>query len=257
MDLRLSYPWTLVVPMAGRGKRFAEAGYAAPKPLIPVHGVPMFIRVLKNMPQADLTVLMVLANHADAVTSACEAHGVDLQSTKIISLPEVTGGAACTVFEAMKHLPVNNPLVVANADQWLDWSPEHFSRFCSSTQADGVVPVFRASGPKWSYAAIGDDGTITQIVEKVQISRDATCGVYAYRQAWIAAAAIDRMVKRGATVNGEYYLAPAYNEMIVDGARVLAYPVPRMFGMGTPEDLRAATDAAPFEPTDYELPMRA
>ena len=39
----------IVIPMAGRGSRFADAGYADPKPLIPVHGVPMIRLVIGNI----------------------------------------------------------------------------------------------------------------------------------------------------------------------------------------------------------------
>ena len=39
----------IVLPMAGRGSRFAEAGYTTPKPLIEIHGVPMIKVVVDNL----------------------------------------------------------------------------------------------------------------------------------------------------------------------------------------------------------------
>lgn len=38
----------IIVPMAGAGSRFAKEGYKDPKPLIPVHGVPMIKVVIDN-----------------------------------------------------------------------------------------------------------------------------------------------------------------------------------------------------------------
>ena len=39
----------IVLPIAGRGSRFVEAGFVLPKPLIPVHGKPMIEIVVKNI----------------------------------------------------------------------------------------------------------------------------------------------------------------------------------------------------------------
>ena len=39
----------IVVPMAGRGSRFANAGYELPKPLIEIHGHAMIECVVKNI----------------------------------------------------------------------------------------------------------------------------------------------------------------------------------------------------------------
>ena len=38
----------IVIPMAGAGSRFADAGYEEPKPLIPVHGRPMIEVVISQ-----------------------------------------------------------------------------------------------------------------------------------------------------------------------------------------------------------------
>jgi NDP-sugar pyrophosphorylase family protein len=40
---------TIVAPMAGRGSRFASAGYTSPKPLIPLHGTPMIELVIETI----------------------------------------------------------------------------------------------------------------------------------------------------------------------------------------------------------------
>ena len=41
----------IVIPMAGRGSRFSEAGYKLPKPLIDVAGKPMIQVVINNLTQ--------------------------------------------------------------------------------------------------------------------------------------------------------------------------------------------------------------
>ncbi|MCG8652817.1 MAG: NTP transferase domain-containing protein, partial [Pirellulales bacterium] len=39
----------IIIPMAGRGSRFQQAGYRDPKPLIPVYGIPMIQVVINNI----------------------------------------------------------------------------------------------------------------------------------------------------------------------------------------------------------------
>src|SRR3546814_13681332 len=44
---------SLLIPMAGEGTRFAEAGYTTPKPFIDVAGKPMTERVLDNVARPE------------------------------------------------------------------------------------------------------------------------------------------------------------------------------------------------------------
>ena len=87
---------------------------------------------------------------------------------------------------------------------------------------------------------------VTEVAEKVSISQDGSCGIYYWRMAADCFWSIKKMMDGGRRVNGEFYLAPTYNEMIVDGARVIAYPVPRMWGLGTPSDLKVTLEACPW-----------
>jgi len=224
----------LCVPMAGRGNRFVQAGYVDPKPFIPVKGKAMVQRVLDNLDvHAAQTVLITLEDYKERLE--CLLPDDD---SEIVSLSGVTEGAACTIMKAIDSIDPEQALIVANSDQYLDWVPWHFVEFARRERADGLIATFRAESPKWSYAKIDSLGFVTGVYEKEPVSNEATCGVYYYRKAKHLFTAIDKMIRANRRVNGEFYLAPAYNEMILDGAKVLTYPVPKMYGMGTPQDLQ-------------------
>lgn len=234
---------TLLVPMAGRGHRFVQAGFTTPKPFIRVNGIPMIERVLNNCPKIDKIRLGVLSEHADHVSaflSNVATRPVSWPCPEVKLLNFVTAGAASTVLHLLEGVPNDSELLVANADQWLDWSPEHFLRYVRSRHADGAIPIFRASSPKWSFVDMDEDGRIHRVVEKEAISNDATCGIYYWRTAGACRESINQMIRKGLMTNNEYYLAPSYNEMIEQGGKILGYPVPRLVGMGTPEDLAIA-----------------
>jgi|2_EtaG_2_1085320.scaffolds.fasta_scaffold26194_3 NDP-sugar pyrophosphorylase family protein len=227
----------IVIPMAGRGQRFVDAGYKNPKPFIDVAGKTMVDRVMQNLPDGDTT-FVTLEAHREQVEQMDDLAA--LHCGIVIRLTEVTAGAACTVLEGIDHLTHHRPsdgVIVANSDQFIDWNPEHFLSYMQRFKADGGIATFRASGAKWSYADVKENGIIAAVAEKIPISRDATCGVYYFKNALILKNAILQMMAKNIKTNGEFYLAPVYNEMITDGMKILNYPVPRMYGMGTPEDL--------------------
>ena len=232
----------IVIPCAGRGKRFADAGYNVPKPFVNVNGKTMLAKVIENLPweNANRIFIILLKDHEEYFRN------IGKYAVTPIFVNGVTEGAACTVMTALKLIPEDESVLVANSDQWIDWSPEHFSKFVWRENCDGAIPTFNATHPKWSFAHVREDGEITGVVEKIPVSHHATCGVYYYRRCGDIVGAIDSMVSKNLRVNGEFYLAPAYNEMILEGKRIINYPVPKMYGMGTPEDLKETLDSGIF-----------
>jgi len=236
--------WQLIIPMAGRGQRFIDAGYGKPKPLIDVVGQPMVRRVIDNVSfgvaHCDIH-LIVQKEHVSQVRDEFSDgyHNIHV-------LDKVTDGAARTISLIMDKIDPDRPLLIANSDQWLDWSNAHFVDYCDRSSAYGVIPTFKASGPKWSYAYVLENGVITNVAEKLQISDRATCGIYWFRRAYFCFEAIAKMIKAERKTNGEFYLAPAFNEMIHDGLEVIEYPVPVMHGMGTPQDLQNTISSGIF-----------
>ena len=228
----------IVIPMAGRGHRFIDAGYDRPKPFMYVDGLEMWLRVARNMPRSNRRILLVLAEHREFLPED--------DGSVVVCIGAVTEGAACTILLAEPHINMDSPILVANSDQWLDWSPEHFASFVNRDGCDGAIVTFRASGAKWSYVSVREDGTVSEVAEKAPISHDATCGIYYWRHAGDCFASIRKMMGKGLRVNDEFYLAPSFNELIFSGARIVAYPVPRMWSMGTPGDLERTMEAKPW-----------
>lgn len=251
----------VIIPMAGRGKRFQDAGYSTPKPFIEVFGMTMIGRVVANMPISthvnlhfvglkEHTILffdrIAEIKNIMSVLSDTDVDSINEDLINWIPIDGITEGAACTVMEALKNIPEHEPVIVANSDQFIDWSPSHFLDFCDREDCDGAIPTFFAADPKWSFAYVKEDRTISAVAEKQLISTNATCGVYYFKRCGDIINAIDTMISKGLRVNNEYYLAPAYNEMILDGKKIINYPVPRMYGMGTPEDLHSTISSEIF-----------
>lgn len=232
----------ILMPMAGRGSRFADAGFALPKPLIPVCGVPMIRLVIENIRPArpHRFIFLCLDEHLDR-------HGLDEKlrtwapGCEIVRVAQVTEGAACTALLARAHIDVSSPLMIANCDQWVDVDIEAYLRDMDARNLDGLIMTMWADHPKWSYVRFGPAGEVVELVEKQVVSNEATVGIYNYRRGADFVWAAERMIERGFRVNNEFYVAPAYNEMIGRGQRLGVHNVGReaagMYGLGIPEDL--------------------
>ena len=220
---------TILVPASGLGSRFTAAGYRKPKPFIDVAGDPMLTRVLRNVrPSCTHSAVVILRRE-----QAAHCH---IGGATVMLIDGVTEGAACTALLARSYFDNDDPLMIVNSDQLLDWDVDDF--LASAQGADGSIVTFTASDPKWSY--VRKHGRyVVEVAEKRVISDEATCGVYWWRRGRDFARSVETMIAQNDRFNGEFYIAPSYNHLIAEGARITTYRLPddAMHGLGTPTDL--------------------
>jgi dTDP-glucose pyrophosphorylase len=232
----------IVLPIAGRGSRFRDAGYTLPKPLIPVHGVPMIELVVRNVrpTQPHRFVFLALQEHLDT-TDMPEALYRAAPGCEIVPVTEVTQGAACTVLLARRFIDNQDSLMLVNSDQYVDTDINAYLAHMEERTADGLIMTFWSDHPKWSYAKLASNGWVTDVIEKKVVSNEATVGIYNFRHGADFVAAADAMIASDKRVNGEFYVAPVYNELITRGQKICCYNIGReqegMYGLGVPADL--------------------
>ncbi len=232
----------IVIPMAGRGSRFQEAGFELPKPLIPVHGTPMVELVIRNLRPsgAHRFVFLCLQEHLERYDLATKLRNW-APGCEIVAVDQVTEGAACTVLLAQKFIDNADALMIANSDQWVELSIDAYLAQMDAAGADGLIMTMWADHPKWSYVRLNERREITEVVEKEVVSNEATVGIYNFRRGSDFVASAQAMIAQNLRVNGEFYVAPAYNEMLKAGQKLAFYNVGReadgMYGLGIPADL--------------------
>jgi NDP-sugar pyrophosphorylase family protein len=233
----------IVIPMAGRGSRFQEAGYAFPKPLIDVKGKTMIEVVVKNLKPkgGHRFVFICQREHVqkyDLYNILKNATGGNFE---IVQIDGITEGAACTVLSGIEFINNTDELLIANSDQFISLDINDFLSAARTGEKDGLIMTFEASHPKWSYARVDANGVVLETAEKKVISPNATVGIYWYRHGEDFVNAAQSMIKKNVRSNNEFYVCPTYNEMVLAGKKTYIYPidVEKMHGLGTPEDLEA------------------
>ena len=234
-------PWksekmNVLIPMAGAGSRFSSAGYTFPKPLIEVNGKPMIQVVIENL-NIDANYTFVVRKEHYETYSLQYLLTLIAPGCNIVQVDGLTEGSACTTLLAKKYIDNDEPLLLANSDQFMEWNSNECLYAFNADGIDAGILTFKATHPKWSYAKVGDDGFVSEVAEKKPISNDATVGVYFWKKGSDYVKYAEQMISKNIRTNNEFYICPAFNEAILDGKKIRVKEIERMWGIGTPEDL--------------------
>lgn len=256
----MTHPLNIVVPMAGHGSRFAKAGFALPKPLIPVMGVPMIRLVIENIrPSRPHRFIFICQRAHVAQYDVAEKLAAWAPGSAVVLLDGVTEGAACTVLAARDEIDPEAPLMIANSDKYVECPIDDYLAVMDQPGVDGLIMTMWADDPKWSFVGFDAAGKVNRVVEKEVISNEATVGIYNFRKGADFIAGAEDMIARDLRVNNEFYVAPVYNLLMEKGYGIAVHNIGQeyagMHGLGTPGDLEkflalplAAEVTAPITP---------
>jgi HAD superfamily hydrolase (TIGR01509 family) len=226
----------ILIPMAGAGSRFEQAGYTFPKPLIDVKGKPMIQVVVENLNIKANYIYIVQKSHREKYNLDTLLNLIT-PNCKIVEVNGVTEGAAVTALMAKEYINNDAPLFFANSDQFVEWDSNEFMYKMNETDADGGIVTFEATHPKWSFAKIDENGLVTEVAEKNPISNIATVGYYYWKHGSDFVKYAEQMIDKNIRVNNEFYVCPVFNQAIEDCKRIRTFNISQMWGLGTPEDL--------------------
>lgn len=238
----------IVVPMAGLGQRFSDAGYRVPKPLIPVCGEPMVVRVIRDLPPAERIVFVCLQAHIDQynIERVLAEH---CPGSRIVSTPGLTAGQACSVLLARSELDMHRPVLVAACDNTHLYQRAVWQQATADPQVDALIWTYRGDPrvlvcPSWfGWVRADDRGNVQGVSVKQPISDQplhdpVVSGCFWFRTAGLMVQGIDRLMETDQRVNNEFYLDSVANCLIAGGKRVKTFEVDKYIGWGTPDALR-------------------
>tara|TARA_R110000787_G_scaffold336_8_gene1243 strand:+ start:28119 stop:29504 length:1386 start_codon:yes stop_codon:yes gene_type:complete len=226
----------VLIPMAGAGSRFEQAGYTFPKPLIEINGKPMIQVVVDNLNFESKYTFIVQKKHREQY-NLDSMLGLISNRPNIVEVDGVTEGAACTTLLAKDIINNDSPLIIANSDQFVDWDTSEFMYKMQEQDVDCGILTFKSTHPKWSFAKIDENGFVTEVAEKNPISNIATVGIYYWKRGSDYVKYAEQMINQNKRFNNEFYVCPVFNEAIKDGKKIKTFNIEKMWGLGTPEDL--------------------
>jgi len=227
----------VLIPMAGAGSRFEKAGYTFPKPLTDVNGKPMIQVVVENLNIDAQHIFIVQKSHYEKYNLQATLSLIS-PGCEIIQIEGVTEGAACTTLLAKNLINNDEPLLIADSDQYVDWDSNEFMYSMVADSIDAGILTFKSTHPKWSYAKLDADGFVSQVAEKKPISNIATVGIYYWKKGADYVKYTEQMINKNIRTNNEFYVCPVFNQAIEDDKKIKIFEIEKMTGLGTPEDLQ-------------------
>ena len=243
----------ILIPMAGAGQRFADAGYTVHKPAIMTgdratgQEKPMVVCATKDLPgvAADgSNVIYVDRNFhkPDGVEDAIRAW---YPQAAFITVDHLTEGQACTCMLAEPYLDPEQPLLIAGCDNGMDIDRDAFDAL--TKECDCIVFTYRhneavlANPNAYGWMIADADGNITGTSIKKAISDrpmedPAVVATFWFRRAAVFIEATKKMIAENDRINGEFYVDQTVKHVLDLGYRAKIFDIDRYVGWGTPAD---------------------
>lgn len=232
----------LIIPAAGLGSRFQMSGVRTPKPLIEIQGIPMIAWVVANFELEPDDKIFIISQRKDKLPEKLDKFlSKFMERIQFVEINELTNGAATTLEFALNRITSANPVLSVNSDQYISGDLSSYLASVRAGECAGQILLMSAHGNKWSYVERDSFGKIVKVVEKIQVSDEATVGIYGWRDSQTVLESIKAMKNAEFRVNGEFYVAPSYNYLRTNDNLISSSNIgiinSDVHGLGTPEDL--------------------
>lgn len=239
----MSSPRVNLIPLAGAGQRFIDAGYSVPKPLIDVAGLPMILRAAAALPKTDQWLFVCRGEHIDHY-QIDDVLRQTYPGANVVRLDELTEGQLCTCLIGARQLPPDANLQIGACDNGMEYDADRFDRM----QGDVVVwtfrgnPAVRENPAMYGWVRVNDQDRVTCVSCKVPISDapendHAVIGAFTFRRVRDFVAIADKCIADNRRINGEFYIDEAVNTALEMELDVRVFEVDRYVCWGTPREL--------------------
>ena len=238
----------IVIPMAGSGKRFVDAGYKTPKPLIEVDGKPIIEHVINLFPGENEFLFICSQTLLKQFPIEKIIYKIK-PSAAIVGIASHKLGPVETVLRAREFIKDTDPTIINYCDFFMDWNYKKFKLKVLKEKIDGAIVCYKGFHPHLLrndfYASVKTDADNTFIETKEKFSYTPnkmdswqSAGTYYFKSGIIAKKYLQQVKKEKLLTNGEYYIPWAYNLMQKDGLKTVVFPAEFFCQWGTPEHLR-------------------
>jgi len=238
-----------LVPMAGEGKRFKDAGYTIPKPLVFVSGKPMIIQAINTMPQSDKWIFICRKEHVENY-KIDDILKREIPNVNIITVDKTTEGQAVTCLLAKNLIDRKEPLFIGCCDAGMVWNKNKWETLIVDKSIDAVIWTFTKqfnliiNSKAWGWVDVdGEENVVKRVSVKVPISDvpfndQAIIGNFWFKTGQLFIDMAEELIRRNIRVNNEFYVDSIPNVMLEHGKKVVTFVVDKYIGWGTPNDLK-------------------
>ncbi|ABM72609.1 Hypothetical protein P9515_14021 [Prochlorococcus marinus str. MIT 9515] len=238
----------LVIPMSGIGKRFKDAGYTTPKPLIKIRGKEIINHVVNMFGEIERVIFICNEEHLhDKKLNLSKILSNLHPKTTVVSIKPHKKGPIHAVLEAESILESLKPTIVNYCDFNSFFNFPNFINHLKKDQPDGCVFTYTGFHPHMlkntNYAYVKKyKNSVVDIQEKKPftenpMNEEVSSGTYYFKSAKLMLKYFKKAILLDLKVNGEFYVSMAYKPMIKDGLKIKTFLINYFMQWGTPSDL--------------------
>jgi NDP-sugar pyrophosphorylase family protein len=239
----------VIIPMAGSGIRFVNAGYKEPKPMIMVNGR-RIVDYVCSMFDKDSDNFTFICNE-DHLANNPDMYGIlhsMVKNSTIVSMPQHKLGPVYTVLAVVNLIKDEEPVVVAYCDNPVTWNYENFKDFVNCKGVDGCIISHTGFHPHtlsstmFAYSKTDKEDRVSEVKEKAcftnnRFNEHASSGIYYFKYGHYVKKYFKQAINENINYKGEYYVTLVYNLLIKDNLRVFSYLNDKVLAFGTPNEV--------------------
>lgn len=248
----------IVIPMAGAGQRFADAGYSLSKPVIPTidrrtgKEFPMVVCATMDLPGVEEKGRNVIYidrtfHREDGVEDIIHQN---YPEASFITIEKLTEGQACTCMLARNRINSDVPLLIAGCDNGMDFNTDKFWKLTEKcdviafTYSHNQSVLANPNAYGW-YVPDKDDKikkvSIKKAVSDTPMEDHAVVATFWFRKGSIFVEATEKMLRENDRINNEFYVDQVIKHAMEQGYDCRIFDIDRYIGWGTPADYEEYT----------------
>lgn len=243
----------IIIPMAGAGQRFTDAGYKIGKPAIPTIDrrtgaeLPMVVCATMDLPEVEkdggnVTYIDRNFHKEDGVEEIIKQY---YPKASFITIDYLTEGQACTCLLAEDKINNSESLLIAGCDNGMVFDSAEFDRL--SEENDVLVFTHRHNEAvlqkpdAYGWVKVNEAGAVDGVSVKKAISDTpmedhAIVATFWFRHGKMFVDAAKRMIEENDRINNEFYVDQVIKHSLLLGHKVSVLEIQRYIGWGTPKD---------------------
>jgi len=246
----------VLIPMAGRGQRFVDAGYTISKPLITVCGKPMVQLACDNLPAGKRYIFVALEEHLrDCLLG--QVLKSNFPEVSIVALDTVSDGQAVScrlgLELALPPASMDDSLLIGACDNGIIYDPSKWQTLLEDQSIEVAAFSFRhhpssqRNPHMFGWLVTSGRASGFPLIQSVSVKKaisskpeddHAIVGAFFFRRAGLFMAGLTTLIDRDIRVNGEFYVDSIINVLAQAGHKCVAFEVDDYISFGIPDDLK-------------------
>ncbi len=234
----------IIITLAGKSKRFLEAGYGTPKFLLEIGGKTILEYIPEMFSRTDMFYFVFNVNQIRDFPEIKTIIKNNVRNYEIIEIKSHDHGPVYSAIQ-IESIDKDQPVIISYCDFLVNW--DYIDFLSKIEDYDMAIPSFIGLHPssygvtKYAYSKINPQNELIQLREKEsftdnRINEYANAGIYYFKSFELFESLGEKLLDNNSEAMEEAYVSLISNIVVSNKGRVLITTVSKFICLGTPFD---------------------